>query len=1014
MSQNIGKVWYFGQYAGMNFSTTPPTPLVGAMVANKGCATLTNSVDNTIIAYTDGKTLYNKNHQIALNGSSLNGDGQASNSSYFLPYPNKPNTAILFTVDAWGVYQNVNPNSKGLCYSIVKVDSSTGLAYVVSGQKNILLKKPTSEKLAVTKHANGIDYWVVTHGAASTNNENRKYFAYLVTNAGVSPTPVVSTVGGIHNNPIGELNISPNGQKVCATTFYSNWAELLNFNNSTGVVSNPVHFTIPRCLGVEFSPNSQYVYITETGPNDPNSIRQINIATNNMVSIANITGAYTYSQMATAPDGNIYVANSGSTFLGKITNPNNANATYIKNGLALAPTGVTSRLSVPYATEMPITMCIATQTTDTICHGASVTLADSINGQSVTWTFNPPLQSPDNFVNNVLTLYNATSSIKNTVCSASNIPCANTRQISVYPEIAKKPTKNIAVCSNQSINIGTNANANYSYQWSPVNNLNNPNISNPTVSISNTGNSVLVQKYYLTRTLVSTGCSVVDTVAVSVAPNVVFQDTNICHGASVTLADSINGQSVVWTFNPPLQSPDNFVNNVLTLYNATSSIKNTVCSASNIPCSDSLQVGVYPKLQPNATALFQTCSNQSINIGTNANANYSYQWSPVNNLNNPNISNPTVSISNTGNSVLVQKYYLTRTLVSTGCSVVDTVAVSVAPNVVFQDTNICHGASVTLADSINGESVTWAFSPPLQAPDNFTNNVLTLYNATGSIKNTVCSASNIPCSDSLQVGVYPKLQSNATALFQTCSNQSINIGTNANANYSYQWLPANNLTNPNISNPTVKISNTGNSVLVQKYYLTRTVLATGCKVVDTVVVSIPPSVALKDTNICTGASVTLADSLNGQSVVWTFNPPLQAPDNFTNNVLTLYNESYVTKKINYSASNISCAATATVSVDKIAIDANGHLICSELFIPNIITKNGDGKNDFLKIEGLNLFKTNKLQIYNRWGKKMYEQTDYNSDWNGESFMSGTYFYLLELTTYTGQTLSYKGWIDVME
>ncbi|WP_177200020.1 hypothetical protein, partial [Flexibacter flexilis] len=389
--------------------------------------------------------------------------------------------------------------------------------------------------------------------------------------------------------------------------------------------------------------------------------------------------------------------------------------------------------------------------------------------------------------------------------------------------------------------------------------------------------------------LVSTGCSVVDTVAVSVAPNVVFQDTNICHGASVTLADSINEQSVVWTFSPSLQSPDNFVNNVLTLYNATGSIKNTVCSASNIPCADSLQVGVYPKLQPNATALFQTCSNQPVSIGTVADANYSYQWSPANNLTNPNISNPTVSISNTGNSVLVQKYYLTRTLVSTGCSVVDTVAVSVAPNVVFQDTNICHGASIMLADSINGESVTWTFNPPLQSPDNFVNNVLTLYNATGSIKNTVCSASNISCADSLMISVYSSMIVNPTIYIQTCDSQPVNIGTNVNANYSYHWFPGTYLNDSTISNPIFMASNNSNQTTKYKYLMIRTVLATGCTVVDTVVVSIPPSVALKDTNICHGASVTLADSINGQSVVWTFNPPLQSPDNFVNNVLTLYN-----------------------------------------------------------------------------------------------------------------------------
>lgn len=67
-----------------------------------------------------------------------------------------------------------------------------------------------------------------------------------------------------------------------------------------------------------------------------------------------------------------------------------------------------------------------------------------------------------------------------------------------------------------------------------------------------------------------------------------------------------------------------------------------------------------------------------------------------------------------------------------------------------------------------------------------------------------------------------------------------------------------------------------------------------------------------------------------------------------------------------------------------------------LNIPNIITPDGSGPamNDMFYVANLEKFPGSKLSIYNRWGNKIYETSDYKNDWSGKKYSDGTYYYVL--------------------
>ncbi len=82
----------------------------------------------------------------------------------------------------------------------------------------------------------------------------------------------------------------------------------------------------------------------------------------------------------------------------------------------------------------------------------------------------------------------------------------------------------------------------------------------------------------------------------------------------------------------------------------------------------------------------------------------------------------------------------------------------------------------------------------------------------------------------------------------------------------------------------------------------------------------------------------------------------------------------------------------------------------ELVIPNVITPNQDGFNDTFRIKNIELYPVNRLIIFNRYGKVLFDQPGYRGEWNGSEVSAGIYYFTLLLPE---QQKEYKGWLQVI-
>ena len=133
-TQNEANIWYFGENAGLDFNNSNPIPLLDGQLNSEEGSTVMSDVNGELLFYTDGVTVWNKQHQVMLNGNGLNGHQSSFQSSIIIPKPANTDIYYIFTTDS-------DVNSKGLQYSEVDMSLDNGLGLITS-VKNRLLHTP--------------------------------------------------------------------------------------------------------------------------------------------------------------------------------------------------------------------------------------------------------------------------------------------------------------------------------------------------------------------------------------------------------------------------------------------------------------------------------------------------------------------------------------------------------------------------------------------------------------------------------------------------------------------------------------------------------------------------------------------------------------------------------------------------------------------------------------------------------------------------------------------------------
>ena len=339
--------WFFPERAGITFKNGAPVAAEGGMIATpdpnnmtirptESGASISDSKGN-LLFYTDGITVWNRNHKPMPNGKGLMGGYSATQPATIVPHPGDPSKYFIFTVDD---FQHILLN--GFRYSVVDMCLDRGYGDVTS-EKNILLTDTVTEKQAITKHANDTDYWVVVHKHFSD-----AFYAYLVTKDGVQ-APVITKIGSVHEgglfagtaSAIGQMKISPDGSKLAVINTNMPLGndkaimDIFSFNTQTGVLFGYTNLTTTLSsvfsgfygrYGISFSPDSRHFYCGYDGivqffyDNNTWNYRDRLFLASSMLNMGR-------GGMQLAPDGKIYIV-KGESFLAALSSPDKLSPDY--------------------------------------------------------------------------------------------------------------------------------------------------------------------------------------------------------------------------------------------------------------------------------------------------------------------------------------------------------------------------------------------------------------------------------------------------------------------------------------------------------------------------------------------------------------------------------------------------------------------------------------------------------------------------------------------------------------
>lgn len=289
-------------------------------------ASIADSLGN-LLFYTNGYYIADASHDTMANGTGINPGAYAnyvpdgfllSQGALILPVPESDSLYYLIHNSADG-YSASPPNSisYSLYLTVIDLSLNGGLGEVIVKNQVIISDSLNSGKIISCKHANGRDWWIICHRV----NSDIFYKMLLTPNGIVSIT--TQSIGSVRTDDAGQLKFSPDG-RFLAYYHYFDGLDIFDFDRCSGQLSNVViDTTLPYIqgnVGLEFSPNSRFLYVSNIL-----KIYQYDMNSANLLNSQIIVAEYDsffdtlpilltlFCSPMLAPDGKIYITTGNST-----------------------------------------------------------------------------------------------------------------------------------------------------------------------------------------------------------------------------------------------------------------------------------------------------------------------------------------------------------------------------------------------------------------------------------------------------------------------------------------------------------------------------------------------------------------------------------------------------------------------------------------------------------------------------------------------------------------------------
>jgi gliding motility-associated-like protein len=310
--------WFFGEYAGLNFNGGMPNNVNGGKLNTiEGCSAFSDE-RGQLLFYTDGVSIWDRNHNRMPNGSGMKGHPSSTMSALIVPQPGNDDRYYVFTTAAT---ESPDP---GIQYAVVDMRENNGLGDVV--QEPVQIANRGSEKLAAIPNLSGDTYWIIGHGA-SVNKFSDSFMVWALRDTGLQHEPRFIKAGAMHNNnraQIGYLVPSPDGRLLAEAM--DNKLQLFSFDRVSGTMKLKCILAEgkARIYGVAFSPDGRHLYTGSYVGNG--AVWQYDLtvadlwiqATETRVSPLGIR----IFAMLLGPDGKLYFSEYAKTSLHMLAQPN--------------------------------------------------------------------------------------------------------------------------------------------------------------------------------------------------------------------------------------------------------------------------------------------------------------------------------------------------------------------------------------------------------------------------------------------------------------------------------------------------------------------------------------------------------------------------------------------------------------------------------------------------------------------------------------------------------------------